>query len=58
VAEAPTTLLHVAALSKMLLEALEGSDAAMASDALLADLHELSERAHADLQERFPVRGP
>jgi hypothetical protein len=51
-AAAPSTLVQVAALSRMLLEVLERPDGGMASQTLLADLRELSERAHAELAER------
>ena len=55
-AAAPSTLVQVAALSRMLLEVLERPDGSMASQTLLADLRELSERAHAELDEHVRVR--
>ena len=57
-AEAPSTLVHVAVLSKMLLEALENADPPLAPTTLLADLHELSARVRADLDERVRVQRP
>jgi hypothetical protein len=45
-------LIHVAALCQMLLDALERLDGDVASDALIAELREVCERAHAELERR------
>jgi len=56
VPDSPSTLLQVAALSRMLLEALERPDGVSASHKLLGDLRDLSERAHAELDRRRRAR--
>jgi hypothetical protein len=50
--EQPSELIAVAALCTMLLEALEGLDDEIASEAVIADLREVCERAHSELERR------
>ena len=51
-ARGPSDLVVVAALCRMLVEALDGLDAEIASEALIADLREVCERAHAELERQ------
>lgn len=48
----PSDLVVVAALCRMLLEALERLDEKVASEALLADLREVCERMHLQLERQ------
>jgi len=49
-----TELIQVAALCQMLLDSLERLDDDFASEALVADLRELCERVHAELERGAP----
>jgi hypothetical protein len=49
-----TELIQVAALCQMLLDSLERLDDELASEALVADLRELCERVHAELERAAP----
>jgi hypothetical protein len=49
-----TELIQVAALCQMLLDSLERLDDELASEALVADLRELCERVHAELERGAP----
>jgi hypothetical protein len=48
----PTPLIQVAALCQMLLEVLGQLDEEIASEALIAELRAMCERAHRELSER------
>lgn len=48
----PSDLVVVAALCRMLLEALERLSEEIASEALIADLREVCERAHSELERQ------
>jgi hypothetical protein len=53
----PTPLIQIAALCQMLLEALEKLDDEIASEAFIADLREMCERAHGELLQRAQDSG-
>jgi hypothetical protein len=50
-------LIQVAALCRMLLDALERLDAEIVSEALVADLTELCENVHGRLERPSPTAG-
>ena len=51
--EGPSELVVSAALCRMLLESLERLDEEIASEAFVADLREVCERAHGELARRM-----
>jgi len=55
--ERSSDLTAVAALCKMLLEALERLDDEIASEALIADLREVCEKTHSELERRAQSGG-
>jgi hypothetical protein len=56
-ASRPTALIQVAVLCRMLLEALEQLDGELASEAIVADLRDVCEQAHLELERQAGLAG-